>query len=385
MKPIQLIFKELRYHRGNAFWSVMAVALTVGIFVVVAMIQSAAERETKRITRDLGFNLRIIPRDADMTQFYLTGYTDRTMPENVLKRLVAQGSVSYNHLVATLHQRVELVSGDETVSAIVTGLSEEMYPPGMKKPDMTPQIEPGTVHVGHEIANQLNLKRDDKLPVRKETFTIARVTPEMGTADDLRIVGNLADVQRALELPEQINEVKAIDCLCLTPDENPLGILRTELETILPEAKVIMLSEMAETRARQRQLMANTIRFVSPIVLLTCGAWLVALGMINARQRVSEIGLLRALGYDSGSIGILFVGKAILLGIVGALIGYYAATWLSLAYGPEMFQLTSKSLKADSQLLRRSLTVAPLFTAVCSLIPTVFAITRDPARTLRQD
>ncbi|MCA9039042.1 MAG: FtsX-like permease family protein [Planctomycetaceae bacterium] len=381
MKPIQLIFKELRYHRGNAFWSVLAVALTVGIFVSVSMIQTSAERETRRITRNLGFNLRIIPREADMTRFYLAGFTEETMPEAVLDRLVEQGNVSYNHLVATLHQPVDL----NGISAIVTGLSEEKYPPGMKKPDMSPHIEPGTVEVGHEIATQLNLKRDAQLTIGKKSFTVARLMPELGTADDLRVVGNLDDVQAALELPNEINEIKAIDCLCLTSDQNPLGILRTELESILPEAKVILLSEMAETRARQRQLMAKTIRFVSPLLLVTCAAWLIALGMINARQRVSEIGLLRALGYDSGSIGVLFVGKAILIGLAGAVLGYAVATWLCITYGPNLFELTSKSIQIDWQLLRQSLTMAPLFTAICSLIPTLFAITRDPARTLRQD
>ncbi|MAT13767.1 MAG: hypothetical protein CMJ46_00670 [Planctomyces sp.] len=381
MKPIQLIFKELRYRRGNAFWSVLAVAMTVSVFVIVAMVQSATERETRRIVRDLGFNLRIIPKNADMTQFYLAGFTDATMNESVLDKLIAHENVSYNHLVATLHQRIEI----DGVSAIATGLSEEKYPPGMKKPDMSPQIEPGTVHVGKEIAQQLKLKRDGEIKVGETTFRIDRVSPEMGTADDLRIVGNLDEIQSALALPDQINEVKAIDCLCLTPDENPLGLLRNELEEILPEAKIIMLSEMAEARARQRQLISKTMAFVSPVVLITCGAWLIALGMINARQRVPEIGILRALGYDSGSIGVLFVGKAVLLGLVGAVAGYYAATGLMLAYGEDLFQLTSKGLKSDPQLLRQSLTIAPLFTALCSLVPTLFAITRDPARTLRQD
>ncbi|MEZ6045632.1 MAG: FtsX-like permease family protein [Planctomycetaceae bacterium] len=381
MKPIQLIFKELRYHKGNAIWSTLAVALTVGIFVVVAMIHSASERETRRITRDLGFNLRIIPKDADMTQFYLTGFSNATMPEDVLDRLVAQGNVSYNHLVATLHQRVDL----DGTSGIVTGLSEEKYPPGMQKPDMTSAIEPGTVQMGYELARQLNLERDSEVTIGKSTFKIARVMPELGTADDLRIIANLDEVQTALDLEDQINEVKAIDCLCLTTDENPLGILRTELESILPEAKVIMMSDMAEARARQRQLMAKTIKFVSPVILLTCSCWLIALGMINARQRLAEIGLLRALGYDSGSIGLLFVGKAVLIGIAGALAGYYAGTWLCLTYGVELFQLTAKGMKSDPVLLRQSVTIAPLFTAICSLVPTLFAITRDPARILRED
>jgi len=381
MQPLSLIFKEIRYHKSNAVWSLVAITVAVGIFVTLAMVQAAAEKETKRITRDLGFNLRIIPKSADMGQFYLTGFTQETMPEDLLDKMASQPGISYNHLVATLHQQVQI----EGMTAIVTGLSEEKYPPGQKKPDMAPKVKEGMVHLGFEVARLLGLKRDDEITIGKATFKVERVMPEAGTSDDMRIIARLTEVQQALEIDGRINEIKAIDCLCLTPDKEPLKILRAELEKILPEAKVVMLSDMAETRARQRQLMARQIKLLTPVILIAAAAWLISLGMINARQRLPEIGLLRALGYDSLTIASLFLGKAILIGLFGAALGYAIGSGITLKFGPDIFELTAKGLKQDYTLLRRALTIAPLFAAFCSLIPTWFAVTRDPAVTLRKD
>ena len=41
-----------------------------------------ADHETRRLMRDIGFNVRIIPRDTDMSRFWTEGYSEHTMPED---------------------------------------------------------------------------------------------------------------------------------------------------------------------------------------------------------------------------------------------------------------------------------------------------------------
>jgi hypothetical protein len=50
-----------------------------------------------------------------------------------------------------------------------------------------------------------------------------------------------------------------------------------------------------------------------------------------------------------------------------------------------MFKLTAKSLKLDYTLLGWLLLGAPLFAALCSFLPTMISVARDPADSLRQD
>ena len=59
----RLIIKELAHRRMNAAMSIVAVAGAVAICVGLSILRDASIRETRRIQRDIGFNLRIVPRD----------------------------------------------------------------------------------------------------------------------------------------------------------------------------------------------------------------------------------------------------------------------------------------------------------------------------------
>jgi hypothetical protein len=66
MSPLRLILKELRHRRANFALSLTGLAATVALFVAFFTTAEAAKRETIRVTRDMGFNLRIIPRDKPL-------------------------------------------------------------------------------------------------------------------------------------------------------------------------------------------------------------------------------------------------------------------------------------------------------------------------------
>jgi ABC-type lipoprotein release transport system permease subunit len=186
-------------------------------------------------------------------------------------------------------------------------------------------------------------------------------------------------------LPGQINEIKAIDCLCLTADENPLEILRAELAKALPEAKVIQLRAIADARAKQRRMAEKYVVFVTPFTLVLSAAWICLMAVMNVRERRQEIGILRALGYGSSQIALLFLTKAILLGLVGAVLGFVVGSTLALKFGPEIFQVTAKAIRAEPGLLGWALLAAPAFAGLASFIPAVWAVTQDPAVTLREE
>ncbi len=378
---IWLIVRELRHRWFNALLSVAVLSAAVAIFVVMTISHAAQERETRRITRDMGFNLRIVPKQTDMIAFWNNGFSEYTMSEDSIDKIADRKKISYNHLIATLQQR--LTVDGQTV--ILTGVSDELSPPGRKKTKMAAIIKPGTVHVGFEAARQLDWKKGDEVTIGGKSFKVARCAPEAGSADDVRLTVSLADAQMALGKPGEINEIKAIDCLCLTADENPLAILRSELSAVLPDAKVVMLGPIADARAKQRQTTERMTAFTFVVVLIVVALWVGALAMINVRQRTAEIGLLRALGYRGGALAGLLMGKAVLLGIAAAVIGSVLGTYVAVAYGPDLFPITARAIKPDPELFWWALIATPLFAAAVSFFPTAVAIAEDPALTLRRD
>lgn len=383
MSLLILILKELRHHRWNALLSALALVAAVTLVTAVRTLSAGAERETRRVMRDLGFNLRIIPRDTRMDHLWAHGYSDTTMPEDTAKRLAAQSGifVSFNHLTATLQQRFP-VAGTE---AILQGLAPSLIGPGEAKQPMGFQIATGHVYLGREIATRLGARPAQPVTLGSRSFLVDRVLAESGTDDDIRIFAALPDAQALLGLPGRINEIKAIDCLCLTTDQDPLTRLRDTLEKALPEVKVLQLRTLADARARARQMAEHYAAVAVPLVLLAAGAWVGALAALNVRERRSEIGLWRALGYRPSRLAALFLGKAALLGLVAAALGWLAGTALALHYGPGLFQLTAKALQPDYAFAGLALLVTPAFAALAAFVPAMMAVAQDPADALRAD
>lgn len=378
-----LILRELRHHWINAVLCALGLSIAVGLLVAVQMTTRAAERETRRVMRDLGFNLRIIPRATDMDFFWAQGFPDQTMPEALVHKLAAQRGafLAFNHLTPTLEGRLQL--GDRPLR--LSGIGETLVSPGEGRQPMGFRIKPGQLFLGSAAAQRLQAGRAGSVQLGDKTFQVERVLPETGTDEDVRVYGSLVDVQHLLGQPSRINEIKAVDCLCLTADQDPLSKLRKVIEELLPETRVLQLRAMADARARQRQMAERYARFAIPLVLLAGAGWLGLLGWLNVRERRVEIGLWRALGHSSTRIAALLLGKSILIGFIGAIAGYALGTWLALRAGPGMFQVTAGSLHADPTLLAWAVIFTPAYAAIATLLPALRAATEEPAATLRTD
>lgn len=190
-------------------------------------------------------------------------------------------------------------------------------------------------------------------------------------------------MQRLLNLPGQLTEIQALDCLCLEPDKDPVTMLRAQLDTLLPDTKLVQKRNIAEARARQRRTLQRENAFLLPVALVACVFWVGLLMTLNVRERQTEIGTLRALGYGSGTIASLFIVKAVLIGAIGALIGFGAGAALAGSFGPEIFKIPAASFRVQWTLLPIAALAAPIACAMASLVPAMLAVTRDPAEVLR--
>ncbi len=380
---IALVIRELWHRKFNFLLGALAVTVAVALVVAYVTTADAAQRETVRVTRDMGFNLRIIPRSTDMDRFWAEGFSDQTMSDDSVGKFVRHTNAffAFNHLVASLQRRFPV--GDRDV--ILSGLGPTVTASAQQGRPMGFEIKPGTVHLGFQVAQRLGRKQGDKVELGGRVFTVARALVESGTDDDIRAFVTLAEAQQLLHLQGRINEIKAIDCLCLTADQDPLSILRAELEKALPEAKVLQMRVLADARARQRRMIESYAGFVTPFLLIACAVWVGALAILNVRERRAEIGVMRALGFGSGRIAGLFLGRAAAMGVFGALAGYAAGSAVALRVGPQIFQVTAKSIVAQPSLLGWALIGAPVFAAIALFIPTVLAVTQDPAMTLREE
>jgi putative ABC transport system permease protein len=316
-----------------------------------------------------------------MDRFWVEGFSEETLSDSSAKTLAARPGLNYSHLLPTLKRKVDW----QGRATILVGIAEEVPPVDHKMPSMSWVIERGTVFVGQALAARLDLRKGSTIDLLGKPFRVAACLPESGTDQDVSILGHLADVQALLGMDGLINEIQALDCVCLDRNRDSLDVLREQLAAALPEARVIQVRTLAGVRETQRRLVEDSIGVALPFVLVIAALWVGVLAWLNVRERWREIGILRALGHGSARIAALFLGKAVAVGLIGALIGYAAGTWLALACGPEIFRLTGKGIAPLPELLAWALLGAPILAAVASLVPAAVAVAQDPAVALRED
>jgi ABC-type lipoprotein release transport system permease subunit len=352
--------------------------------VSVLTMCDAADRETTRLMRNLGFNLFIVPADTDMVDFWSRNYAEGTMPESYVQTLSESRRLLIQHLVARLQRKIEWRGR----KILLTGVLPEvpMRYGGAKKQPMGAQIREGQARLGYELAASTGLKGGDRLELtsggRVRTYLIEKVLPEEGGLDDIRVWLHLHDAQDLLSEPGRVSDIQALSCYCVGYG---LPNLRQDLARELPGTRITELRTQALARSETRAMVARYAAFLVPAVVVVCAVWVGLLALANVRERRAEIGILRAMGVSSVAVGALFMGKALLVGLVGALIGYPVGTWLALHCGPNVFPITAARIEPEWRLLWTALASAPLLCAIASYIPAVLAVTQDPAEVLREE
>jgi putative ABC transport system permease protein len=284
----------------------------------------------------------------------------------------------------------------------LVGYAPEADQPG--SPEKKPiglVIEPGTVVLGHESG--IGHKKGDTVSILGRPFEVAAILNERGTNDDIMLAVNLKDAQSLLDKPGQITEILAVNCRCETVDR--VGEIREQLVKVLPDTKIEEWNSAAVARAEQRELvkkhhqqsaaalvdqrretqdrLAALVGVITPLVSAAAALLVGLLVWANVRQRRNEIGVLRALGKSSRHIAGLFLGKALALGLAGGLVG--CAMGIAMAYLLSRNVLEFAPLAPAPALIAAALVGAPLLAALAAYLPTLAAITLDPAVALREE
>ncbi len=418
----QLVIKEIRLRKLH--FALALVSAMVAVAVLVAQItlleahdlqtqrilgarqmeleeeMRVMEDEYRRIMKKMGFNLLILPETQDLEEFYATGFASASMPEAYVETLAASGLLTIGHLLPVVEQRIRWPEeGQRTV--VLAGTRGEVG--GGREPMMLP-VAPGSVVLGYDISQSLGLGPSDTITLMGRRFRVSLCHPERGTRDDITMWIDLAAAQELLGLQGQINVIMALECLCPGAD---LRSLRRDIGAILPGVQIVELSNRAVPRAEARRqaeataeltleaermnrarLRSERDRFgawLSPLVTVGAAVWIGLVAFMNVRERFPEIGILRALGLSSNQIMVVFLARAVLVGIAGALVGYVVGFAVGLLFGGAALQASTAAILFKPALLGLTLAVAPLLAALASWPPALLAARQDPALVLSQN
>jgi ABC-type antimicrobial peptide transport system permease subunit len=117
-----------------------------------------------------------------------------------------------------------------------------------------------------------------------------------------------------------------------------------------------------------------------PLAVLACAFFAGIMFFVNARQRRGEFGVFRAIGFRKTHIVQMVVGRALIIGCIGAAIGILTG----LVYAPLPDSVGTSEVAGttslfDPLLLGLILCVTPVFTAIVAWAPALAVMNDDPA------
>ncbi len=450
MNVFSLIVREIRHRKLNFLLATCSVSVAVACLVsaqsflqidtlVTDQILSAKETELEQSLEEkhaaaeqagkdledtirkqmkgLGFNVVILPEKQDLAEYNLDGPSE-TMPESYVDDLAESKIMTVNHLLPTVAKRIHWEEKETDIILYGTRGEVPLRHRALKKP-LLDAVPAGTMVVGFNVHTNLELSQDDKVTLMGKEFTVAKLHSERGTPDDVSVWINLKQAQELLGMQNLVNAILALECGC-TGDR--ITQIRAEIAGILPGTQVIERESKAlaraEARAKAKQVAeaavtreeehgkatldaekegrealeqqhATLASVLVPLVIVGCVVWIGLLAVANVRQRREEIGILRAIGLGSKHILVIFLGKALVIGLLGGMFGCGIGLAVGIVFAtvPWQSSLSQELLSSDTLLITLLLSpiIAPLLAAIASWIPALMAAQQDPAIVLQGD
>ena len=422
----RLILREIAHRKLNFALGVCSVLVAVGILVaeltllrshdlqtdrVLAKKHDDAERELAKLEDDyrkymkeLGYNLLILPAKQELIEFQEKGYATHTMPEQYVTALADSGVTLMRHLLPVVQRKVYWPEKQRTIYLIGTRGEVEIKGRKPKEP-MLKDVPSEKAVVGYRLAEDLHIAPGQAITFMGRKFQVHDRVAERGTVDDVTIWIPLATAQELLDMKGRINAIEALKCFCLTVRGKDITaavrkILKDDVKVMLRENQVTVrektrqraaehhdraIAEEKAHRASLKQKQEQVAAILCPLIVLGCAVWVGLLAFGNVRDRRPEIGVLRAIGLRSRQVFQIFFGKAVAIGVAGALAG--AAAGFAIGIGWDRLA-TGEAHTADllsAGLFAAVLLAAPLLSAAASWLPALLAAQQDPAVVLSQE
>lgn len=345
MKLSTLVWRELAARPTTLLTASLAIVLSVGALVAIRHITTFSEQAVAGQLERLGANILILPKEATLQDYYSADLTDSTLPESHVSTVLLENLPGVEQLSPRLCVATTVASRDVTLTGILPQSEFEASAAwqsvgmfwqepkgcgrancGANRLDESPdslasqraiaELGEDEIVLGADVAKVSDLSPGRCLDLFGELFEVIAVLPPTGTIDDSRVYAHLHTVQRLTGAGEVVNAIEVIGCC-----DDAATDLVPQLSALLPDSKVVTISQIVSTQVGVNQLLKQISILVFAVLVVMGGATVAGTISANVRERRREVGTLMAIGATPRLVTWVFLLKALWLGIAGALLG----------------------------------------------------------------
>lgn len=357
MKLYQIVLKDILRRKRRVLYAAFGVLIGTMTVVGVLTIAYAGENKIYSQLEKYGANLTIIPEvnsiKAGLGNISLgtVSVGENYIPETVITRVqeIADGEIRQaikiaddGGPIATVAPRLYVNADVRGISVIVAGIDPQ--------PELVIKnwwvVKEGKyldgenqALVGSITAELLKFKLGDEINLNGTVFNVVGLLEETGGTEDYQIMTPLPDLQSAFGKEGLIStiDVRALCNAC------PVELIASEIHRNIPGVKALAVKQIASS---EMDLVAKVNRMMIALagITLIIGIFgVVNTMMTSVHERTKDIGVMRAVGASTSQIVLIFMLEAVLIGILGGILGYLGGTALAYAFGPIIFEDVSIS------------------------------------------
>lgn len=327
---------------GRLFVVLLALGAGAAVTSALLNLQIDAKRRLTTEFRALGANVIVAPRRANNADA-----GDATLDEALLRQLPTQYEGKPVPAVGFLYVIGEVAKAGTThfEPAVVAGTQgrglTEIRPGRRTEFIANLENDPEACEVGAKAATQFNVHAGDSLQLRnqgRETLCKVFAVVASGGAEDTQIFTKLDTAQALADLAGRVSLIQ----LSVTGTPDSVKAFISTLGQNLPSADVNGIKRLSEAEGRIYGRISGLLSATVLLVLFLTSLCVMA-GMSNvAVERKNDVGLMKAIGGSIRRVVRLFLTEAILLGVVGGLIGSAIGIIVSIWLGKAVFGVAAQ-------------------------------------------
>lgn len=370
--------------KGKMLFLVLGLVIGISTVVTLLSISRAMTRDIEERLNQFGANIVMVPKSDHLSLNYGgidVGGVNYQVKELDQERLQDIRTIKNSKNIGIIAPKVlgPVMIQDKKVLLMGVVFEEELALKTWwhKSKGRFPENSTDLL-LGATVADLLRFSVGDTINLSGSNFTVAGILNPTGASEDNAVIAELGQAQTILEKTGKISLVE-IAAFC---QGCPINELTLQIAEKFPDAKVTAMKQAVMSKMQSIDLFKSFSLGVS-IMVVFIGSLLVLVTMMGSvTERTREIGIFRAIGFRKGHVMQIILLEAMLLGIIGGVMGFVIGNLAAYLVIP-MVMKDSVFPGVDGTLAIASIVLAVALSLIASLYPAVKASNMDPSDALR--
>ena len=403
-QTFKIAWEGLTLNKARSFLTMLGVIIGVGAVIVMMAVSAGAEAEIADQINALGANLIMV-----MASFSQGGFGQGTgrPPELTYDDIEAidQNVTNINGVSAEQNTTQDVKGGDATLEDIsiigttadFTAVREYTVAEGRFVTDEDNEQTNKVVVLGYDIAQELfgdTSAVGQSVKIDTTKFTVVGVMAERG------VVGN-TDYDSQVYIPITVvfkkftnqrfggDSVRTIYVSAESKDAmdsvmaqvTQVLIKQHDVDPASPDFGLTTQDSIIDAQASTTEAFRNLLGWVAGVSLVVGGIGIMNIMLVSVTERTREIGLRQALGARPRDVSLQFLLEAVMLSLIGGLVGVLAGAGVSYLFN-ELGTMRTELVTASIPLAFGAAAAIGIF---FGYYPATQAARLDPIVALRRD